>query len=30
MTRLRDEAIEREDDRMETLANRYLRAARAS
>jgi len=26
MTRLRDEAIEREDDRMETLANRYLRA----
>lgn len=30
MTRLRDEAIEREDDRMETLANRYLRAMRAS
>jgi hypothetical protein len=30
MTRLRDEAIERDDDRMETLANRYLRAVRAS
>lgn len=30
MTRLRDEAIEREDDRMETLANRYLRAMRTS
>lgn len=28
MTRLRDEAVEREDDRMETLANRYLRAVR--
>ena len=27
MTRLRDEAIERGDDRMETLAERYLRAA---
>lgn len=30
MTRLRDEAIERGDDRMETLADRYLRAARGS
>lgn len=30
ITRLRDEAIEREDDRMETLADRYLRAVRAS
>lgn len=29
VTRLRDEAIEREDDRLETLANRYLRAVRA-
>lgn len=26
VTQLRDEAIEREDDRLETVANRYLRA----
>lgn len=30
MARLRDEAMAREDDRMETLANRYLRAAQRS
>jgi len=30
MTRLRDEAMERGDDRMETLADRYLRAAQRS
>lgn len=30
MTRLREEAIEREDDRTETLANRFLRAAQRS
>jgi len=30
MTRLRDDAVRMEDDRMESLANRFLRAARGS